>query len=579
MLRCCWLLVVLSWTASAQERWFEVQIAGKPAGRAHEVIRPLVGGGLETTTESQTLIARIDAKLDIRVRVLTTESDDGLLRAVHMETDFSAETTVTDVTISGNTATVRERAGHAGLHERTLSINVPLLGPEAMRRRTAAALHKLGDQVLVSIWAGELGMPVQARRTVTGVDGNNLQVEEKYEDTPVSRTLWLSSDGEVQRAESPAPFGTIALQRVSEPPLLSEVTLSNETFERTLLRSNVRLPQPRQLQRMVVRFPTTDDLSTDGQRVVDGMLEVRRSDPPQGLPDTDAPQEFLSANVLIDSDDPGVRRIVDQVPGEGWPRALALTRWTSRNMQFDPGIVFAPASELARDRRGTCVGYATLLASLLRAAGIPARIVFGYVYTAGVFAGHAWVEVRFQERWIPLDAALPSDGPADAARIAIVHDSLREGAGRVVSKLQSAFSNTAVEVVEYGGTRATAAPYQLADRKYVNPGLGLSMTAPAGLRFQRVNQVWPDRTLFLLAGKDGEVRLLEEEMDPGLSTGSALRAAVRDPCTRMAVAGRPGCTAPEVLAFADGSTLYVLKASGPRAGALLQAAASRIQFR
>jgi transglutaminase-like putative cysteine protease len=578
MARCCWLLVVLSFSASAQERWFEVQIGGKPAGRAHEVVQPLASGGVETFSESQTLIARLDAKLDIRVRARTTEGEDGNVRLVHVESEFSAETTFTDVTIVGSVAAVREQAGQAAVHERSVKLEAPLVGPEALRKRSALELRRPGDALAVWVWAPELGAPARIQRRVTSVEGGFLRLEESYEGTPVSRTLLLSKDGELQRMETSAPFGTLALVRVETAPSLSAVELPKDAFERTLLRSNVRLPQPRNLQRMVVRFPG-GGLETDTQRLRDGLLEVRRADAPAGPAATDAAEEYLASNVLIDSDDAGVRRIVEQVPGTGWKRAVALTRWTSRNMKFDLGIVFAPASELARDRRGTCVGYATLLASLLRAARIPARIVFGYVYTAGAFGGHAWVEARFDGRWIPLDAALPSDGPADAARIAVVHDSLRDGAGRVLSALQPVYGKATVEVIEYGGARAAPEAYHSERGEYVNPGLGLSLAAPRGLSVQATDRVWPDRTVVLLSGKAGEVRLLEEEMDPALSTADSLRAALKKPCKRTVVAGKPGCAADDAMAFADGATLYVLEARGEHPRELLQAAASRVHLK
>ncbi len=82
------------------------------------MVSPAAAGAIETASESQTLIARIDAKLDIRVRARMTESEDGILRAVHVETDMSAQTTVTDVIIAGRTATIRERSGQASIHER-----------------------------------------------------------------------------------------------------------------------------------------------------------------------------------------------------------------------------------------------------------------------------------------------------------------------------------------------------------------------------------------------------------------------------------------------------------------------------
>jgi transglutaminase-like putative cysteine protease len=577
----CLSMLVFSCAAAAQERWFEVRIADAPSGRAHELVGPAPGGGLETSSESQTLITRLKETLDIRVRARTIEGEDGRLRAVHVETDFSAQTSVCDATFEAERATVTERSGDSAPKQRTVVLAAPLFGPEALRRQSGEALRKPGDTLLLPLWAPELGMPVQVRRTVLALEGGGLRVEEKYEGMPIARTLWLGDGAELQRAESPAPFGTIAMVRTASEPALTAASLPAGTFERTLLRSNVRLPQPRALQRMVARLSPADAITSDTQRVEGGLVEVRRAAPPSDSPDSSAGEEFLAANLLVDSDDPGVRKIVDEVPGEGWTRALALTRWTSRQMKFDAGIVFAPASELARDRRGTCVGYATLLASLLRAAQIPARLVFGYVYTGGIFGGHAWVEARFGSRWIPLDAALPSDGPADAARIALVADSLRDGPGRALGALQHGYTDSSITIVEYGGAVAKAPPYQIEDGAYVNPGLGFSMAPPPGLRFDKLDAVWPDRTLFSLSGRGGAVKLKieEDELDPSLPLQEALRAALGRPCKEQRIAGRIACAGRGGFALADGATVYVVEAGGPGAARLLDDASRRIVLR
>jgi transglutaminase-like putative cysteine protease len=579
MARLVW-LALLSSAAVAQERWFEVRIAGNPSGLAHEVVTTAEDGGLETASESRTLIQRLEAKLDLRVRAHASESPDGLLRRVHVETDLSAQTTFTDVTFAARSATVREWTGTSAPHERTIQLEAALLGPEEVRKRSARSLRQPGDELVLPVWAADLGMPARVRRTVISLENGLVRAEEKYEGTPVSRSVWLAPDGELQRSESPAPFGVLALVRTESEPALRAAELPRDTYQRTLLRSNVRLPQPRALQRMVARFTPMDALpATDTQRVVDGLVEVRRADPPAGPPDGDATGEFLGSNTLIDPDDPGIRAIVHEVPGEGWVRALALTRWTSQHMKFDLGIVFAPASELARNRRGTCVGYATLLASLLRTARIPSRIVFGYVYTGGIFGGHAWVEARFGGRWIPLDAALASGGPADAARIALAADSLQEGPGRILAVLQHAYTDAALAVVEYGGARAGETPYRVEEGRYVNPGLGLSLTAPAGLRFHKLDAVWPDRTLFELEGSGGSVKVEERELDPSLPTGAALRETIRRPCRQRLIAGRPGCAAGDRFVVAVGTTAFLVEARGPDAARILGDTARRIELK
>ena len=41
----------------------------------------------------------------------------------------------------------------------------------------------------------------------------------------------------------------------------------------------------------------------------------------------------------------------------------------------------------------------------------------GFAYANGIWGGHAWTEAYLDNRWIALDAALFSPGPADAARL------------------------------------------------------------------------------------------------------------------------------------------------------------------
>ena len=121
-------------------------------------------------------------------------------------------------------------------------------------------------------------------------------------------------------------------------------------------------------------------------------------------------------------------------------------------MTFDLGIALAPSSEIFRNRRGTCLGYATLLAALTRAAGIPSRVVLGYVYALAIFGGHAWTEVLVDGAWIPVDAAIPASGVADAARVGIIATSFGDGAGLLSGGAGlKLFGQVDIKVLEYAG--------------------------------------------------------------------------------------------------------------------------------
>jgi hypothetical protein len=131
-----------------------------------------------------------------------------------------------------------------------------------------------------------------------------------------------------------------------------------------------------------------------------------------------------------------------------------------------------------------------------------------------------------------------------------------------------------------------AAPYAIDGARYVNRGLGLAITAPAGYRFTDMDAVWPDHTVVALAGDGGRVSLAETELPPGRDPARAEAAAVglsaAAACERAAIAGRPACAAHRegaaALAFRDGTALYVLEARGPRARAILDAVAGGVRL-
>jgi len=90
-----------------------------------------------------------------------------------------------------------------------------------------------------------------------------------------------------------------------------------------------------------------------------------------------------------------------------------------------------PAASAVLERGvGDCTEHAWLLTALLRAAGIPARTVFGVAYTgdeAKVFGYHAWVEAAVGARWVTVDP-MWDEQPVDATHFKLA-STLEELAG------------------------------------------------------------------------------------------------------------------------------------------------------
>lgn len=167
--------------------------------------------------------------------------------------------------------------------------------------------------------------------------------------------------------------------------------------------------------------------------------------------------EFKGSSALIDAEDEEVKKLAtralsklraaagakDAGAGKGaggedagavaieiapMERAEAIRKAVYRHVKNKSlGVGFASASETARSREGDCSEHGVLLAAVLRADGIPARVVAGLVYAdqfAGenaIFGYHMWVqaliEVDGTPRWIDLDATLSEQRGFDATHI------------------------------------------------------------------------------------------------------------------------------------------------------------------
>ncbi|HUR25821.1 MAG TPA: transglutaminase domain-containing protein [Candidatus Thermoplasmatota archaeon] len=128
---------------------------------------------------------------------------------------------------------------------------------------------------------------------------------------------------------------------------------------------------------------------------------------------TQAPGHLGSGRGLT-PDDPAIKQVVadvvqpDMTTGEA---ALALYRWMYDQLEYnqqrlEEDDLLDPAQTI-QDGGGVCRDLAALYASLLRAAGIPARLVAGYL--AGEVNGfHAWVEFYGgvgPSPWVPVDVS------------------------------------------------------------------------------------------------------------------------------------------------------------------------------
>jgi transglutaminase-like putative cysteine protease len=112
--------------------------------------------------------------------------------------------------------------------------------------------------------------------------------------------------------------------------------------------------------------------------------------------------------------------------------AMDLTRRIYREFTFDPTAtdISTPVAQVMRQRRGVCQDFSHVALAALRAVGIPARYVSGYLLTRpppgqprlqGADASHAWISVWSPDHdWVDFD-------PTNGIMVADEHAAIAHG--------------------------------------------------------------------------------------------------------------------------------------------------------
>ncbi|EPJ52768.1 MAG: hypothetical protein OFPI_12780 [Osedax symbiont Rs2] len=126
--------------------------------------------------------------------------------------------------------------------------------------------------------------------------------------------------------------------------------------------------------------------------------------------------QYLQPNRWVQNDDPQIIALAKQ--------AAAGSRFTSEAAKNIENFVrsyisdknlsvgYASAVQVLKSRQGDCTEHALLLAAMLKALGIPARVATGLAYVDNfsgqrqTFVPHAWAQALIQGQWRSYDAAL-----------------------------------------------------------------------------------------------------------------------------------------------------------------------------
>jgi hypothetical protein len=121
-------------------------------------------------------------------------------------------------------------------------------------------------------------------------------------------------------------------------------------------------------------------------------------------------EKWLRPSALVDSGNPALAEEAEQLTVDGGPaieKARRIHEFVIGYLAFKPygRHYLSSASETYRMGYGTCVNYARLFVALSRAAGVPARTVWGVTFNDGAYEHHhEWAEFLDDDGyWHPLD--------------------------------------------------------------------------------------------------------------------------------------------------------------------------------
>jgi hypothetical protein len=468
-LRSAWRLLLgiaaILWSGVAladdYERWYRIELAGQHAGYMHSS-RRTADERIISTSHTSFTIGRGAATVSISMESMFVERISGEPVSMTRVERLGNLPTTTEYTFKGGELHIRSsQADQVTDSVRPLPEGAwltPAATESYLRQRLAAG----ADHIIVRT-IDPLSGPDPQTYTRSGIMRETIEVlgnpVEVFRCSTVSTAApgvesveYLDARGVPVRLTTQMmgiPFVVTLAERGAAVAVGGQ--LPPELMARTFIKPSRRIRSPRTTTRAEYVLSLADGemppLPATGVQRVE-RLDDRRY---RVVVDTTSPQPadaaaaadagFLEASSMLNTQDPRIIELVGRATakaGDGKAaRAEAMRRFVYgyiRDKDLDVG--FATASEVARSRRGDCTEHGVLLAAMLRADGIPSRVVSGLIYAdrfAGeqhIFGYHLWtqalLEIEEGSVWVDLDSTLP-EAHFDATHIALMLSPLRDG--------------------------------------------------------------------------------------------------------------------------------------------------------
>lgn len=300
---------------------------------------------------------------------------------------------------------------------------------------------------------------------LAGEEVNAYKVSETFRGQ--TEYLWITAAGDVVKEWHPSGFTALKIDRAAALNLLtdSDSGLNPDLISALAVESDRYIENSRQVKLLKARIkgPALEglDLEGDGQKLSGRTVEILTAEIPSAsyqIPYSGDPEieQYLKPDWQAQSDAEPIVRQAQEILGEEKDSAQAaalLAQWVSRYVEDSMVVSIPSAVEVLAKKKGACKEHAVLFTALARAAGIPARMATGLVYSDAYlikgFYYHAWAEVYLagpagkNGKWIRVDPTF-NQFPADATHLRLKTGNLEE-----MISLMQVVGQTKIEVLEY----------------------------------------------------------------------------------------------------------------------------------
>lgn len=417
-----------------RDEWFGVYHGTEKVGHAHRVTAR-TADGYAFYEDSVVALAMLGTPQTLRTALAAETDERYALRRfrftlVSPATVFSATGTSDDRTLTVRYGT---RGREADLR---LPLQEPIFLPSTLRPRVLAGDRTPGTRYTVPVFSPlalrnePMTIIVDGTETIEGPSGPVATVRLVEEHQGLRARAWIAADGGVIREEAALGF---TLAREDEERALAgsrhAAPIDLAVVSRVPLDGDI--PDARNSAHLALRVSgdAAARIPDDGQRqrVHGDLLRIAQEDlPPTAplplrVPDVPEVTAAMGAAPFLEADDPVLLARAREIVGDA-PDALVAARrlvaWVAGAIEQAPTVTVPSAREVLASRRGDCNEHATLLATLARAAGIPARLVSGVVYAGDGFYYHAWTEL-WLGGWVSADSVF-DQMPVDATHVKLV---------------------------------------------------------------------------------------------------------------------------------------------------------------